>query len=76
MSTQPELLPAQPTGLTSGWWSPAPSAGSESHFIGSDGRSLCGEWCWLGPQISGELREEAPGEKCVLCEQERRLQGL
>jgi hypothetical protein len=73
---QPELWEPKPTGLTTGWWSPAPSAGSEAHFIDHEGRSLCGEWCWLGEQISGTLHEAAPESRCAQCDHKRRAQGL
>jgi len=76
IETQPELLEPKLSGLTTGWWSPAPSVGSEAHFIGRDGRSLCGEWCWLGEQISGTLNRDAPASRCALCDHERRAQGL
>lgn len=54
-----------------GWWNPRPfNQGSKFHYATETGRSLCGQWAYLG---IGELEEgldESP-DNCAGCRRKK-----
>ena len=49
-----------------GWWNPNPANGrSKWHYIGPDGRSLCGKWlCIMGDKEQGDDDHQDNCPKC------------
>lgn len=59
--------------INPGWWNPQPfddKIKRPFHYVGTDGRSLCGKWAYhVGLIVEGN--DEHP-ENCLACEKKRK----
>ena len=69
-STMKRPLGKTPDGSPTGWWNPKPfRSTSKFHYIGQDGRALCGRWAYLRGDIE-EGRDEHP-DNCAACRRKK-----
>jgi hypothetical protein len=52
-----------------GWWWPLNS--KKAHYIGADGRSLCGRWLHLGSTAVLEDHSHHSKDNCAECKKRR-----
>lgn len=56
--------------LSTGWWNPCPfRLSSKFHFVGPDGRSLCGKWAYLRGDIE-KGKDDHPAN-CAACRRKK-----
>ena len=61
---------AAPDGSLTGWWNPEPwRSTSKFHYVGLDGRSLCGRWGYLAGDIE-EGKDDHP-DNCAACRKKK-----
>ena len=61
---------AAPDGSLTGWWNPEPMRStSKFHYIGLDGRALCGRWAYLRGDIE-EGKDDHP-DNCAACRRKK-----
>jgi hypothetical protein len=67
------MMEGKPVNKKVGWWNPKPlDPRSKWHYIGEDGRSLCGKWLHLiGPLEHGN---DNSADNCAECK--RRLEKI
>jgi hypothetical protein len=54
-----------------GWWNPQPfSSRSKFHYVGSDGRSLCGKWLYFKGDLDNS-KDDHP-DNCAACQRKRK----
>jgi hypothetical protein len=57
--------------VATGWWNPRPfAANAKFHYVGEDGRTLCGKWAYMG---LGEVEEGQDDHKdnCAECKRRK-----
>jgi hypothetical protein len=61
---------AAPDGSLTGWWNPEPwRSTSKFHYVGLDGRALCGRWAYLKGDIE-EGKDDHP-DNCAACRKKK-----
>ena len=60
--------------LKTGWWNPNPFISrGKFHYVGDDGRSLCGKWLYLKGDLD-DSKDDHP-DNCTACRKKKNLRS-